>query len=52
MKKIGAKFFKLDGVWHDETLGKEYREKSLFVPYPGEDWGTKEEFLDKMLKVA
>lgn len=49
---IGASFMVLDGVWYEEATGKEYHEKALFVPYPGENWGTKEEFLDKMLKIA
>lgn len=50
--EIGAGFMELDGVWMDEKASEEFREKSLFIPYPGEKWGTLEDFITKMLEFA
>lgn len=52
VRDIGASFIELDGIWTDEKTGEVFREKSLFVPYPGEEWGTLEHFIDKFLELA
>lgn len=49
---LKASFKELDGVWTDEKTSEEIREMALFVPYPGEEWGKLEDFINKMLELA
>lgn len=51
--RAGAGYIELDGVWYDDEKGIEYHEKSLVVPYPGDEkWKTKDEFNKEMLNIA
>ncbi|MEO0079282.1 MAG: hypothetical protein ABIK44_01205 [candidate division WOR-3 bacterium] len=51
LRRLGAPFIELDGVWVD-AAGKTFREKALFVPYPGEGWQSLDAFLNKLAEIA